>query len=157
MKINKLITRHKFNRFVETTASHHLKGMQFYEKSMISFSDVDLFTNISLLVSSYAYFSPKNPMPLVLLAKIGIDTAKNIRIFNKLHSFLGKYGQESLLLLFAHPPKNLNLMLLPKLEQQFLKQGFISPKVGLTKTGMRHIMHQIPRSEIIRRLQKTKN
>ena len=81
-----------------------------------------------------------------------VSTASLYRRFKWFNQYFGRHGPESLLLIYADPPKNVSPRLLQLKEDEFIARGFLSSNGGLTKAGMGHIRFLVPRTELIRRL-----
>ena len=137
-------------RFEEGTASVKNSTLKKISKGIIPFTSLGLVTD-TLSTALLFSFLPV-PAATAILGVRYANRSRNILRINLAQNYFRKYGPEALLLLYASPPKNFELLKLREHERFLVKEGLLDER-GLTKKGMRHIRHMIPRAEIIRRLQ----
>jgi len=70
--------------------------------------------------------------------------------------YFKKHGADGLILLFADPPKDLELLHLRKREKKFLENGYLKKKGGLTRKGIQYLRQILPRGLVLERLQDLK-
>ncbi len=67
-----------------------------------------------------------------------------------------KHGADGLILLFADPPKNLDLLHLRKREKEFVEKGYLKKRGGFTRKGIQYLRQIMPRGLVLERLQDWK-
>ncbi|MDO8627961.1 MAG: hypothetical protein Q7K42_05840, partial [Candidatus Diapherotrites archaeon] len=143
--VKKMETRKGVFRFTEPSARLH--------QSIASSSSAPYYTPLTILglpmlftTMGGAAFESKEIALLgagsfVALSSfiVGSFAARQILVKN----YFKKHGVDGLLLLFAFPPKDMELLGLRKYERLLVERGFLKPKGGMTEKGIRLLKRKV--------------
>ena len=86
-----------------------------------------------------------------ILSAIAITGASPFLIkVKKVGNYFKRHGPDGLILLYANPPKELNLYKIKDWEKQVIQQGYLKINGGLTKKGMSYLRDTWSRKQIIK-------